>query len=549
MVNFSMFFVYLLKYPIIWMGADFEQVKQILETKLSLDFRRGPSVYQSAGKSKYSFGKQLFFFMMMGLLVALGFVRITNLMLIYTIVFSVIMVLTSTTLISEFTSVLFDHRDNLILLVRPISNRTLLLSRLLHIQFYVMYIAVALSLFSVIASVICFGVFTAFLFLVSVVISTWVTLLITTLFYLLISKFVNGEKFKDIITFVQIVLAIIVMGGYQVLSRINELSVLQNTSMEIHIWTYIVPPAWLAAIVQLSLPNLITIPVLVLAIMGFGFSIVGGILTVRFLSSGFGDIITQSAEESAEPQKVITTDKVKPTGIYRFLCVSEYEKAGWQLVMAITRRDRKFKQAVYPSFGAMLIVAFAVLHPDFNDLSGWFQHLGSTRYYLSFIFFGFFATTSIVQIQFTDTPEAAWIYRALPIATPGHILTGAIKAMLIKFFVPMYTILSLVVLYIWGLKMIPLMLLGAVMTVTSTLVTLDLQNKSLPFSQAREMQQKGTNTLKVFLGLFIMGIIAGIVFAATFVPSWIVIICGALVLYFNTFVFKDIRKTTFSYAD
>jgi ABC-2 type transport system permease protein len=549
MVKLSMFILRLLQKPLQLMGADYEQLRIIIQTKLTIDFRRGPAMYQATGKSKQTFGRQLIMFVFLGIFISFGFINIHNLLLNYTIAYTIIIVMMATTLISEFTSVLFDDRDNQIILVRPVSNRTLLLSRMIHIQFYIMYIALALSVVTTIVSIFKFGILTAFLFLVGVCLSTWIALLVTTLFYLLVSKFVNGERFKDIITYFQIFLAMVVMVGYQFLPKIIEIDGLRNFTMTIHPWTFLIPPVWLASLVQLSFPGDANLSIVILALLAFIFTIVGGALTVRFLSGGFGALLSQSGGDNIPDTKELSLEKKRAGGIYKYLCTTEFEKSGWKLAMAVTRRDRKFKQAVYPSYGMIIIIAFAMMHPQFNDISGWLQELGTTKKYLMFIFFGFFATTSLAQLQYTDTPEAAWIYRVLPIQSPGHILSGAIKAMLVKFFIPMYVILTTVVTLIWGFDVLPQMFLGGILTVTSTLITLNLQNTSLPFTQAREMQQKGSNFLKVMLGMLIMGFIVGIVFLSTFLPVWCIWLLSALGIYINTFIYKEFRKTKFKFSD
>lgn len=546
-----MFLIRLLRKPLIWLGADYDQLRLIIQTKLTIDFRRGPSMYQSVGKSKQTFGKQLFMYIFLGVFLSFGFFKIDNIMVCYTIAFTVIIVMMATTIISEFTSVLFDDKDNLIILVRPVSNRTLLLSRLLHIQFYVLYIALALSVITIIVTIFKFGIFATLLFLLGVILSTWITLLITTLFYLSLSKFVNGERFKDIITYFQIALAMVVMFGYQFLPRIIEINSLSDAAITIHPWTYLIPPVWLAALVQLSVPGTVNYDIIILALLALIFTTVGAQVTIRFLSKGFGSILSQIPSDNAVIEKDTKTKKKekKTWSLSKYLCISEPEKSGWNLVMAVTRRDRKFKQAVYPAFGGMIVLAFAMLRPDINNFAHWIQEISTSQKYLTFIFFGFFATTSIVQFQYTDNPEAGWIYRVLPIKTPGHILSGAIKAMLIKFFIPMYTVLSITVLLIWGIKLLPTMILGAVLTITSTIVTLNLQNTSLPFTQAREMQQKGSNFLKTMLGMLTMGFVVLLVFLASYLPNWTIIIVSVGVLFLNSVAFKFIREIKFKFTD
>ncbi|HEX2936645.1 MAG TPA: hypothetical protein VHO72_14915, partial [Bacteroidales bacterium] len=473
------------------------------------------------------------------------FFAIHDILLNFTIAFAIIMVMLCTTLISEFTSVLFDQRDNHIILVRPISNRTLLLSRLLHIQFYLMFIGLALAAISTIVTIFKFGILAAIFYLIGVLQCTWISILFTSLFYILISKFVSGERFKDIITYVQIFLAIIIMGGYQLIPRMMDIDGISNFTMQIKPYTYLVPPAWLSAWVKLSIPNGLSFQIVMLTIPAFIFTAVGGLLLVRFLSGGFANILSQTGETTTTTKKSNTSAK-PATGFHRFFCTSAHEKTGWNLALAMTKRDRKFKQAVYPAYGFMIVMAIVLLKPDFNNLSQWYAQLADSSRYLMFIFFGFFAANCVDQVRYTDTPEASWVYKALPIASPGHILSGAIKAVLIKYFVPIYVLLISAATIIWGFHILPLMILGAILIISTTLISVVIQKTALPFSQPREMQQKGSNFLKIMMGTIIMGVLIGFVYLASFFPNWLVCLLALMSAGGNMLIYKYIRGIQFN---
>jgi predicted lipid-binding transport protein (Tim44 family) len=89
------------------------------------------------------------------------------------------------------------------------------------------------------------------------------------------------------------------------------------------------------------------------------------------------------------------------------------------------------------------------------------------------------------------------------------------------------------------------MFLGAILIVTTTLLSIIIQNIALPFTQPREMQQKGSNFLKIMLGTLIMGALIGFVYLASFFPGWVVYILGALALLGNVFIYKYIRGIKF----
>ncbi|MBN1651685.1 MAG: hypothetical protein JW857_10165 [Bacteroidales bacterium] len=530
MVKFALFIVRLFKRLIQLWGVDYPQFETLLQNKLTLDFRRNPSNFKSSGKKNQTLLKQLFIYAFLGGFVGITLFRINDILLNLTIIYAVIMVMLATTLINEFTSVLFDERDNDILLARPISHRTLLLVKLMHIQFYMGYIALALSLFSGIVLAFKFGILISLAYFLGVGLSAWITLLFTIFFYLSLSKFVSGEKFKDFITYVQIVLAIIIFGGYQLLPRIIDMDSMNQASMAIHWWTYLIPPAWLAGFVgSFSLAEINTDIILLFA-LAILVPFTGAIIIIRFLSKGFGDILGQdTAEGNQEIEKKSFKEKLSEK-MNRLFCVTDMERIGWKLAMKTTQRDRKFKQSVYPMFGFIPVFVIIMVKPDFNNLLGSLQHLGETSNYLAFIFFGFFGTISIAQLPYTENPEAAWIYKALPFTKHGHISSGAIKAMLYKFFFPIYIILTILALLIWNIQIFPKMLLGGLLTMLVAILGTILQKMELPFTQAREMQQKGGAVLRMFLGMFLMGGAAGLVYLSTFLGNWIILLISVLVI-------------------
>ena len=121
MVKVVLFLIRLFRKPIGWTGADFTQLQAILKAKLTADTRRKPASMGGSGKNN-SFGMQIFFFGLLGLFIGFSILRLDNILLSMTINIAFMMVMLTTTFISEFTSVLFDQRDNYILLPRPIRS-------------------------------------------------------------------------------------------------------------------------------------------------------------------------------------------------------------------------------------------------------------------------------------------------------------------------------------------------------------------------------------------------------------------------------------------
>jgi ABC-2 type transport system permease protein len=545
MIKFALFLVQLFKIPIGWLGVDYPQLIILLQTKLTLDFRNGPSSFQMSGRKKQTFGTQLFFYAVYGLLMGAITYSINDILISLSIFFTVLMVMLAMTIISEFTTVIFDSRDNNILLPRPLNHRTLLLSRLIHIQFYMWYIALALAIAPGVVIAVKYKGLALLFFFLAVGLSTWLTLIFTTFVYLLISKTVEGERFKDIVTYVQVIMGILIFAGYQLLPRIMDTNVLNNSVMTVHWWTYLFPPAWLAALVRISLLVGITNQVIFLAIMAVVLPVSGAVLLIRIMSKGFENILGEASSENASPDKQSAVKRVRLKRIKNIFCMTETEKAGWDLAVATTRRDRKFKQSVYPYFGIMIVFALVILEPDLKNLSVSLHEMNGFNKFFFITVIGFAGSIAVSQLPYTDTPEAAWIYTALPLQDHSHLLSGAVKAMLVRFCLPVYLVITVPALWLWGLKTLPQILLGGFGIVLLILFSLIIQKLELPFTQIREMQKKGTNSLIAIFKMILIGLLAGLLYLTSLISVWMTSLICAFASGLIVLLFRALRNKKF----
>lgn len=545
MIAIAMFIVRILKTPIEWLGVNFSQFETLLRTKLTLDIRSGSSAFQTSGRKKQSFAAQFFLFAIFGLFIGFITLAVGDLMLSLTLFFTIIMVMLAMTLITEFTTVLFDHRDNLILLPRPVSPRTHLLLRLTHIQFYMGYIALGLSLATGVIIAIKYNAIAVFLYFLAVGFGTWITLAFTTFLYLLISKIVNPERFKDILTYLQIIFAVLIFAGYQLVPRLIDEEALKTATLSIHGLVYLFPPAWLAGFVKLSQVSDISTPEIILSILAVIVPTAGAFILIRFLSRGFDVILGEGSTESAAPLNEKPEKKKFKETFINFFCVSAIEKAAWKMVVSSTKRDRKFKEAVYPQFGMLAVFAVLILKPDLKDPSASLLETGEFVKSFFFILFGFAGNVAVLQLPYTDSPEASWIYRALPVKDHGHILTGAVKSMFMRFFAPLFLTIGVISVWFWGIKFVPQILLSGCGIILLSLVVIILQKMDLPFTQPREMQKKGSNTITAILSMILMGILSGIVYASSLLPIWISILFSGLLITLILLSFRALRKWKF----
>jgi len=124
-------------------GINTAQLQSILTAKLLMDDRRPAPLTQNQRRQKVKKEVKLatlttmFVSAVMGCLFLFSFSLKTTVAAQLTFYFSYFIFMLASTLISDFTSVLIDVRDNYIILPKPVSDRTMLMARLLHIFIHI----------------------------------------------------------------------------------------------------------------------------------------------------------------------------------------------------------------------------------------------------------------------------------------------------------------------------------------------------------------------------------------------------------------------------
>ncbi|TRX66538.1 hypothetical protein [Carboxylicivirga sp. M1479] len=523
------------------LGVDVRHFWVLLGAKLKMDFRRPPNSFQSGGK-KQTLLKQLLVYGVLGGIMVGSLYQIPDLMLQLSVFYAFLIVFAGTILLTEFTSVIFDEHENHVLLPRPVSSRTLLLVRLAHILVYMSNIALALSLPFTIYLAFQHGIL-ALVFVLGVLLCAWFTLLLVVGFYMWLSKLVSVNRFKDVLNYFQIGLAIIIMGSYQLVPHFIDDANMEQLTFQSAWWTNLVPSVWFAGFTQYAGgigSNLY------LFLMTLGVTIFGSILLVRVLSSGFSAIISESGSASSSTKT--KSVKLAKTGkwlnkVLNMLCISEEEKTGWRLTKSHIKSDRKLKQQLYPMLAYSLIMVVILLKPDFKSETNYFVELGESSKYLMFMLAAFFGTLGIPIISFTDTPKAAWIYSMASTNKKHHIHSGAVKSLLFTFFLPLYVLFLIPIVIIWGWTTVPLFVLGGLLSTTLAVLLVRIQGDKLPFTQCREMMNKGEYTMKMFLGLMLMGLIIGLVYLVSMAHVGIAIALCVLMPFVISLSYRTIRNS------
>lgn len=530
------------------LGADYGQLRAIVQVKLMMDNRRSVISLGAYGKQTAeptsSFTRILGIYAFIGGLISLGMLAVPdreNLFFPLTLQFSYIMALCAMTLISDFSSVILDSSDNQIILPRPVGSRTLWLARVVHITTYLFAIALSLSIVAVLVLALRFGPLAGLLFLILSLLSAVLMVFLTNVFYLVLMRFISEEKLREVINYVQIVMAVLFYGGYQLLPRLVDSQTLLSQSFDHQSWHYLVPPMWMAGAVEIVTRPVVDASHLIFLSLALITPFAGLWFMNRFLTTDFTQKLSGIDLESRPVVAADSTQRSTVTSpgwletLSDWLTTNPLERAAFAFTWRITGRDRKFKLKTYPQLG--FGIAYVVM------MSFQSRSLGSSGFFYLFAlyFAGLYVMVAQYQLSVSDGYRAAWVYGSAPIQYPGDLLSGSMKAIIVKLLAPFYLILASFILFRYGTDKLSDVVLAFSNSLVMLISAALLSTRYLPFSVAPDAI-KQNNTARGLLVSVMLGVVGFSHYGLTYLPygTWIALPASMLLF---AYLFRQYRQT------
>ena len=550
MIAFLIRFISLFKWLYNWMGVDFQQMKTIVATKLLMDNRRHVvgATTQKESNVNASFIGVMVIYGILGLFFSYIIYVIPSFVISMTIYHSYLIVMVCLTLVSDFSSVLLDTSDNTIILPRPVSSKTLLAARVTHIIIYLTQITLALSLGALVAAFIKFGWLIGLLLIVTTVLSLLFALILTNGLYLILMRFTSEEKLKNIINYFQIAMTFLMMGAYQILPRLMSKNFLEDSSFVLTWWAALVPPMWMAGLLDIFYSSTVDSVHVVCALFAIGFSVVAAFLMSKFFSSTFSEKLADlgTTNVAAEPKQNRNGFLL---GLRNIITKQGIERASFDLVSAALARDRKLKLKIYPSIGSIVILAVVVVFNGKESFQVTLNNLSNLSAHIFLIYSVFLVIQTIMtQVCISDYFKAGWVFNAAPINEPGLVLLGSWKAVLASFFVPIYGVITVFVVLIWKTNGVDDLIFGLVANIFVTLITIIVSSKHFPLSLEPNAKNQAGNFVKVILIMMIIGAIGFGHYLLTKVEYglWI---SFPLIIGLTYFCYAKVKASTWSQID
>ena len=536
------------------MGCNIKQLEAILVLKLMMDDRR-PSAFNQMKrnqKQKKEITNATLFGMigslMMGLFFLMFFIfdnDVSN----FTIYFTSFCALLALTLISDFTNVLLDVRDNFIILPKPVGDRTFVLARLLHIIIHISKMIIPLSVPVLVFIGISKGFLGLIVLLPLLVLLTLFTVFLINAFYIFVLKITTPEKFKNIISYIQIAFAIGIYAASQILPRtIGKLG--GNFNLEQYRFTKYFPTYWFAKCwntlytQQFDKAGIFSIAFTVLV------PIVSIWVVVKYFAPSFNQKLSQISGSSSEGgntkvSKENTNKKQYSNWWAKRIAKTSTEKMGFIFTWKMMNRSRDFKMKVYPGIGYLIVLIFIMFWQNSNtslsqigkaihDQTG----SGKIAFILIIYLSSILISSALGGIIMSDKYKAAWLYFITPVYKPGQIIAGAVKAITVMFFVPLAILAIVLGIGIAGINILP----NVILAISNQLLIITLiamvSINYLPFSTS-VYKPNFTSVLKNFAMLMLAGLV-GVLHYVIYNYMWIVLPMIALSLTATYLLFKSI---------
>ncbi len=514
-----------------------------------MDNRRQLVGYRKRGKKepRNTFGTTLFFYALFGGFVAFAMYNIPSFILSMIVFFTYIMVMVSMTLITDFSSILLDTSDNTIILPRPVDSRTLFAARLTHILLYLGQLALGLSIIPAIVVIIEYGVLLFLFFLIAVGLSILTSVVLTNALYLIIMHFANEEKLKSIINYFQIIMAIFIMAGYQILPRMIERIDVGSFVFKIQWWSFLLPPVWMAGTMEAFQFRIFDPAHVGLNACALLFPLFGMYAANKYLSPVFNKKIATLGGSSSQIEKNKVENDRMLSSISKWITNSPAERGTFDVIYKILGRDRKIKLKIYPSFGYIAVFGLIFMLRSQEDIATTWANLPNTQYHLVLLYLTFMVLqVALYEIPYSDDFKASWIYFSAPLNRPGEILTGTLKAIGVRLFFPSYIIISTFVLFVWGFQVIDDIVIGLFNNLLMLMVLAWVNKRHLPLSMAPDVKAQSGNLVRSILTFLLIAALGLSHFLLTVLTQKSVLMLTvipiqALALYLT---FRTYKKTT-----
>ena len=497
----SLKFLRLFRGLFIRLGIDYDAMDKILRIKLLMDQRRVPTIFNDSSNKKEGnhFLKSLWIYALYGLILIPFILLGDNYVFLMSIVFGMTMFILMTSMISDFSTVLLDVRDKNILHTKPINGRTLSAVKVVHVMIYMTLITLSFATLPILVSVFQHGIVFSLVFIVELVLTMLLVIVLTAFVYLFVLRFFDGERLKDIINYVQILLSLGVVVGYQVLIRSFDLvdfEILYSFSW----WHLFIPPLWYGATFELVLHQNFSGAMITFTALSFLVPILAILFYARLMPSFERNLEKLVSETGKGKEKKNRLDDLWA----KITCRSNEERVFFRFAAMMMKQEREFKLKVYPGLGIALVFPFIFIFSELRERP--LADISTGKMFLFIYFCNLLIPTTVQMLKFSGNYKGSWLMKAAPIKHASALYSGSLKALLVKLYLPVLLLVGIAFTWMFTGRIIPDLVAVFLAGIIQALLTYKLiNNENYPFSNSFEFAQEA-NGIKMIIPILLIGV-------------------------------------------
>ncbi|WP_424320889.1 ABC transporter permease [Lacticaseibacillus chiayiensis] len=501
-------------------GIQFDQLRLILATKSLLASRESSglgSMFNNNKRGKRSRLRITFlwntvFGAVLGLLLLIPASIVTT----FTMFMTVQLLTSFLAILTSYSSLILDPRDRTVFAARGVNDRTLSFARLLNICFYLGMTLLAMGGPGIVISSFHYGPIVAIGGFIALLFSGILSLMLALFVYLLILRFFDGERLRNMLNLVQILLMIGIYAGGQLPNLLPQsMSIFGASISDQFSWLFIPAfPAWFA-----GLPMLFAGQVTALSLLLAGLSVVipVAMTLIFFHFSGVFEVYLEKLNQgNARPRKLGWWFR----GISALMTRPGEERTYFTLGWRVLGSERDYKLRVYPQLAYGLILPLIFIGNELREMS-----FKSASHFIAYAGIGIIVALApaLVNLRFSSQPQAMAIFQYVPFKTHGLLLRGVVKAMFARLFLLPLVLMTAITTAIGGLDALVAGIAVIILTYGITLIMgWPLVGSQFPFAS---VYASNANFRGGSIGVIsiILGMIAAviIIFVGGFLGGWI----------------------------
>nr|WP_316045989.1 hypothetical protein [Planococcus glaciei] len=226
------------------------------------------------------------------------------------------------------------------------------------------------------------------------------------------------------------------------------------------------------------------------------------------------------------------------------MCRSKEERIFFRFAASMMKKEREFKLKVFPALGMSIFFPFLFIFTFSED--GGLEEMAEGNLFLFIYFCNFMIPSLVYMLKFSEGFKGAWLFKAAPIERISYAYSGALKAFLVKLYVPVFIAVSLIFMWVFTMRILPDLAAVFLGGLLQTLIAHKVVNEDgFPFSMSFEFAQEAGTTKMLMLSLLTGAFIGAHFIAASIawgIYIYIAILAAALWIGWQRFFWENKKR-------